>query len=250
MVPYAGNPWAGLKDATPYEKGIFLPPNASFHLAWNKGQPPSPSPKNGDRLMFFAFEVLQSSVPAEHPIGEERSYCIKMNDPKMALRSLKSLLHCLFGLDHDPQRAATFNALLETGLMDHILGPANPCLGFDVGVHTVGITTKQNTPFTRHDWITTVADASRVDAVIQSFRSAGPPIAAPYAPPVPSGYGPVGYPAPLPPAVPGFPVPVVAPPPPPPPAPLPPGVPPGSPMHTDPASGRVAYLVNGAWRWV
>ena len=135
-----------------FENGVTLQPDNEYKLEVQRML--VKKARKGYNLFILEAKVLTSTSDKD-PVGSQRAWIQKLDDADTAEPAMKAYMYALLGYEWsrdkeflkaqvDPQ----LTALTEAGVSD-----ANPYKGRQIGVRTVGTTTKgKGLPFTRHDF--------------------------------------------------------------------------------------------------
>lgn len=153
------NPFAGMRDAKMYDKGVPLTPG-TYALEVTKCL--YKNTRKGPAFIV-EFNVLATTNDAEHPKASKRSWFQKMTDLDVAHGSLKQFAAAIYGFDPGTQKDQIERELspkVEKLMLDACDESLNIFKGKKVLVECVMTKTKDGGPFTRHIWTPCPADAN------------------------------------------------------------------------------------------
>lgn len=155
--------WDGLDTAQTYDRGTFLKPGR--YTLKIKNCIDKMTVKSG-QAFIVEFEVVETSDPANHPVGSTCSWFQKMSNRQVALGAVKEFMAAVYGYPlGDPNYKARFEREVAPQLVAIATAAttSNSLAGQVVKVETSMVTTQpkpgqpQGSPFTRHNWIANAA---------------------------------------------------------------------------------------------
>lgn len=148
--------WAGIGSAEIFERGNYMKPNF-VGVVRIKATRLKNTQRSG--LGFICeMEVLETNMPAVHPVGSKTTWFQKMVDKTVAFPAVAAWAAACMGMDPANKEGikAQVSPVLEQVMeiaTDNPDNPAqNPFLNVVVRLETVGTLTREQRDFTRYDF--------------------------------------------------------------------------------------------------
>jgi len=147
--------FSGIGEAEVYERGNYLKPGGMFLLVVKDML--LKETQNSGLGFIVEFEVLESTLEEDHPVGSKATWFQSMTKRQVALPAIKEFMAFLLKVNlKDSAQKEQFNSEVEDILnaaTDFEGDPADhPMYGEKIRVHTYTKLTQNNKEFTVHDW--------------------------------------------------------------------------------------------------
>jgi hypothetical protein len=144
------NPFKGTADAEISTRGTYLEPNGRFLLEVKKTVFKT-TRKSGDAFIV-EFEILESDLPVEHPVGSPATWFQGMRDKTVALPAIKEfMLYLCQAFNAEEQTKKDFLSTLDQTLND-ACEEETLFAGYKIRCKTESHVTQKGGDFTRHIW--------------------------------------------------------------------------------------------------